>query len=230
MIYVTGDKHGDIDFSDLNRKNFPEQKEMTKQDYVIICGDFGGVFYYPESKYYNSQKYLLKWYENKKFTTLFVDGNHENFTELAKYPIVEKFGGKVRQVGNSIFQLMRGEIYDIEGKKFFCFGGASSHDKYLRKENVDWWPDEIASREEMEYGVENLSKAENKVDYVITHCCSTDVQNMIGIGYEQDSMTQYFKFLDEEIEYKHWYFGHYHLDRKIDGKHTCMYHVKELLA
>ena len=23
---------------------FPEQKEMTKEDFVIICGDFGGIW------------------------------------------------------------------------------------------------------------------------------------------------------------------------------------------
>lgn len=44
MIYVTGDTHGD--FTKLNRDSFPEQKGMTKDDTVIICGDFGGVWDY----------------------------------------------------------------------------------------------------------------------------------------------------------------------------------------
>ena len=42
MIYVTGDCHAD--FTKFNTKIFPEQYEMTKDDYVIICGDFGGVW------------------------------------------------------------------------------------------------------------------------------------------------------------------------------------------
>ena len=42
MIYITGDCHAE--FHKLNKENFPEQKEMTKEDYVIICGDFGGVW------------------------------------------------------------------------------------------------------------------------------------------------------------------------------------------
>lgn len=37
MIYVTGDTH-----SDFNR--FSIQDKMTKYDYVIICGDFGGIW------------------------------------------------------------------------------------------------------------------------------------------------------------------------------------------
>lgn len=42
MIYITGDCHAD--FHRFNKENFPEQKEMNKDDYVIICGDFGGVW------------------------------------------------------------------------------------------------------------------------------------------------------------------------------------------
>ena len=39
-VYVTGDTHGDW-MNRLKTDSFPEQKEMTKDDYVIICGDFG---------------------------------------------------------------------------------------------------------------------------------------------------------------------------------------------
>lgn len=39
MIYITGDCHGN--FEKFNKRIFPEQNEMTKEDYVIICGDFG---------------------------------------------------------------------------------------------------------------------------------------------------------------------------------------------
>lgn len=42
MIYVTGDIHGNP--RRFNTDNFPEQKEMTKDDYVIILGDFGLVW------------------------------------------------------------------------------------------------------------------------------------------------------------------------------------------
>ena len=41
-IYITGDCHGD--YRRFSAKRFPEQKEMTKDDCVIICGDFGGVW------------------------------------------------------------------------------------------------------------------------------------------------------------------------------------------
>ena len=42
MIFATGDTHGD--FRRFGAKCFYEQKEMTQDDYVIICGDFGGLW------------------------------------------------------------------------------------------------------------------------------------------------------------------------------------------
>ena len=42
MIYVTGDCHGE--FKKFTTSAFPEQKEMTKDDIDIICGDFGGIW------------------------------------------------------------------------------------------------------------------------------------------------------------------------------------------
>lgn len=73
MIYITGDCHRN--FERFNTRNFPEQKEMTKDDYVIICGDFGGVWNKDgESKMETS---VLDWLDGKAFTTLFVDGNRE---------------------------------------------------------------------------------------------------------------------------------------------------------
>jgi len=41
MIYITGDTHS-------NFTRFTEDNEMTKNDYVIICGDFGGVWTFEE--------------------------------------------------------------------------------------------------------------------------------------------------------------------------------------
>ena len=42
MIYATGDTHGN--FQRFALEHFPEQSGMTKEDYMIICGDSGGVW------------------------------------------------------------------------------------------------------------------------------------------------------------------------------------------
>lgn len=41
VIYITGDTHSD--FTQSAEEKNPIQTEMTKDDYIIICGDFGGV-------------------------------------------------------------------------------------------------------------------------------------------------------------------------------------------
>ena len=121
MVFMTGDTHGNW-MKRLNVDSFPEQKEMTKEDIVVVAGDYG---LWDDSK---SEKYALDWLEGKPFTTVFVDGNHENHDMLDSMPVEEWHGGKVHFVRPSIIHLMRGQVYEIEDKTFFTFGGASSHD------------------------------------------------------------------------------------------------------
>ena len=70
----------------------------------------------------------MDWLEGKPFTTLFVDGNHENFDRLYAYPVEEWHGGKVHKIRPSVIHMMRGQVFAIDGKSVFTFGGASSHD------------------------------------------------------------------------------------------------------
>ena len=72
MIYITGDCNQN--FERFNASIFPEQNDMTKDDYVIICGDFGGVWNKDEES--KEETMLMDWLDCKSFTTLFVDGNH----------------------------------------------------------------------------------------------------------------------------------------------------------
>ncbi len=247
MIYITGDTHADFKYR-FNTDYFPEQKEMTKDDYVIICGDFGGVWDVDRES--NNEKYWLDWFNNRSYTLLFVDGNHENFDRLNSYPIKEWHGGKVHELRPYIYHLMRGQVFEIDGKKFFTFGGASSHDieggildpddpdfrmkkKTFRKEWIQyrinhesWWEQELASKAEMEEGLRNLSLYDNSVDYIITHCCATSLQEELAgkKQYKADRETDYLEYIEKNVNYNHWYFGHYHIDKDIDSKHTVLYY------
>ena len=51
---------------------------------------------------------------------------------LDQLPRERKFGGTVGVGGENIFWLRRGEIYEIAGQRFLCFGGALSVDKAYR--------------------------------------------------------------------------------------------------
>lgn len=221
MIYITGDTHQNIDISKLNTKNFPEQKELTKSDYVIICGDFGMVW--NNSK---EEMYWRKWLEKKNFTTLFIDGNHENYELLNEFPIIEKFGGKVQEIGKNIFHLMRGEIYTIDGKTFFCMGGAESTDKIYRIEHISWWKEEMPNVKELDYGIHNLSKYNNEVDYIITHSVPSSLLHTFNADFTSNNLTDYFDHIKDNVKFKYWFSGHYHLDKDISENITLVYNKK----
>ena len=219
MIFITGDLHGHVDKSKFNTQSFPQQKELTKDDFVIIAGDFGGIW--DESR---SENWLLRWLEKKSFTTLFVDGNHENFDLLNQYPVTTWNGGKVHEIRPGIIHLMRGQVFQIEGMKFFTFGGADSTDKHYRKEGVSWWPQERPTDEEFVEGMENLEKHNYSVDYIITHTAPLNVVEKLTVySTLLDPATIMLSCFQEKISFKHWYFGHFHQDTTLDN-YTALYH------
>lgn len=219
MIYITGDIHRDIDIGKLTSDKFPEGKNLTRNDYVIICGDFGMVW--DDSP---KDLYWRKWLENKPWTTLFVWGNHEAFPLYSKYETKEWHGGKVQYIMPHIIHLMRGQIYTIDGHTFFTMGGASSHDKEYRIPGLSWWPEELPSVKEINEAIKNLKKNEYKVDFIISHCTCDYIMNKICPWYVHDKLTRFFQFnIEEKATFRHWFFGHYHIDREIDTEHTALY-------
>lgn len=62
-----------------------------------------------------------------------MDGNHENFKQLNAYDVDIWNGGKVHFIENEIIHLMRGQVFEIDGTRFFTFGGVYSIDKMLMK-------------------------------------------------------------------------------------------------
>lgn len=220
MILVTGDTHGKVDFNKI--KTINEKGILSKDDYLIIAGDFAAIFD-P-----NTLNQDLAIYNELPFTVLFVDGNHENFTLLNSYPVSMWNGGKVHIIKDNIIHLMRGQVYSIEGKTIFTFGGAVSVDQYRRIENVSWWKEEMPSKEEFNEAKENLLKYNNQVDYIITHTCDAiTIRNYliyfrgkVSEIFMDNEMLDYF---ETNVKYKHWYFGHYHFDGKITDNKTEVY-------
>lgn len=225
-MYVTGDIHGYTDISKLNSKNFPINKNLSKEDYVIIAGDFGLVW---DNK--NDELYWRKWLARKNFTTLFIDGNHENFNLLSTYPIEIWNGGRVRRISDSIIHLMRGQVFTIGGYKYFTFGGAQSHDKEYRKENINWWPAEMPSIEEYEEGLKNLEQTNWEVDFVITHMCPTStlkiLKDRITTDVKVDQLSEYLEQIQGRLRYRKWFFGHFHSDIELPNRHKLLYKTIE---
>lgn len=139
---------------------------------------------------------------------------------------------------------MRGEIFDIDNKKFFIFGGAGSHDiqdgilnldeeekiyeyrkrgAYFRIRDFSWWDLELPTDEEMKNGINNLEKVNYKVDYIISHCCPTSIQTLLNPSNKKDILTDYLQEISEKCEFKKWFFGHYHNNRQVNSQFNLLY-------
>jgi len=219
MLYITGDTHIPIDIQKLTSENFPVQNSLRRSDYLIICGDFGGVW--DNSKI---REEYLEWLNGRNFTTLFVDGNHENFDALYDMPVAPWHGGKVHYVRDNIIHLMRGQIFDIDGKRLFTMGGGNSVDKAFRIIHESWWPQEMPSKYEYNTASDNLQKCNNKVDYIITHTAPSSVvsENNLNDHFEEE-LTGFFQRVMEHVSFEKWFFGHFHQDIILNEKFYLMY-------
>jgi len=224
--FLTGDTHGDTDIHKLSAKRWPEGVKLTKNDYLIILGDFGLVWDNTPSP---TESYWTWWLSNKPFTTLFVCGNHENHPRLYALEQIDMFGSKVGKVSDSIFHLKRGHIYTIEGKKFFVMGGAQSIDKATRTEGKSWWPEEIPSWSEMDLGLQNLEQHQYSVDYILAHTAPSSIAETylksIGLCREigrVDPTEKYLEHVCQNTTFNSLWCGHWH-DNIDFGKYHMLY-------
>ena len=160
----------------------------------------------------------------------------------------EWHGGKIHRIRPHVLHLMRGQIFELEGYRFFTMGGARSHDiedgilelddpnferKFLmlrqnprarfRINHISWWEQELPSDEEYAEARRNLDRCGWQVDYIITHCAPTSTAMMESHHNEADELTEFLQEVKEKAEYSYWLFGHYHDNRAIDSKHIMLW-------
>lgn len=216
LIYVTGDTHGDI-----NRFRDPEMRKIRGGDTLIICGDFG--FLWDGSK---KEQAALKKLASKGFTIAFVDGCHENFDLLEKLPVTSWNGGKVHKLADNIVHLMRGQIYTIEGKTFFAFGGGHSQDYEFRGDGEMWWQREQPSHDEIREAISNLEAVGNTVDYIITHEPPASLKDCLNVDVLQRlEVHAFFEDIIKTCNYKKWFFGKCHIDKNIPIKFYAVFNT-----
>lgn len=213
MVYITGDMHGE-------EKRFSSRrlKRLSADDVLIVCGDFGFIWNGSEQ-----EKKFLDEIGEKPYKTMFVDGTHENFELLEKYPVVELFGGKVRHISGNLYHMLRGEIFTIDNETYFAFGGGDSPDREIRISAGTWYKQEMPSVDEMTYGVENLNTYDYKIDYVITHEPSGNARGLIDSRSEISAIGSFFDELAKNVRYKCWYFGSVHFDRRVSAKNQAVF-------
>ncbi|KAB0667704.1 hypothetical protein F6V25_03130 [Oryzomonas japonica] len=246
MIWITGDLHGGETAWHISSSRF---KEGNRGDIVISLGDLGGVWYHDyhtNEKHHRREDFFLESQLRQRFLWLAVDGNHENFARLfgGEFPLVDIFGGKAYRIRDHVYYLKRGEVYTIEGATLLAFGGAMSHDKEPgwiyppnsmgawgsgkewnpgRTEGIDWWPEEIPSREDFENACRNLDRIGWKVDYVISHTCpQSRLAHFLHGSLPSDPTGIILQEIYERLEFGSWHFGHFHFEKRVDN-FVCHY-------
>ena len=221
MIYVTGDTHAEV-----SRFTHMREYGLTKDDYLIVAGDFGCIFGLGWK-----DEYKLDELEEQPFTTLFIDGNHECFPKIYSYPEEIWNGGRIHRIRSNILHLMRGQVFTIEDQSIFTMGGGYSIDIAFRIPGRSWWPEEMPSEEEYAEALENLKKHGNKVDVIISHAAPDEtMQLFVQTGIISNRLPQEMKlncFLEnvrQTVDHKHYYFGHMHLDKKLWRNQTALYY------
>lgn len=227
-IFVTGDIHGQPQLN-LSTEVFPEGKNLTKKDMVIILGDFGLLWSHLRTK---EEEHQLKWLDNKPWTTLFIDGNHENFHLLNNMPEKEMFGDRVGIISHSVFHLRRGICYRINGRKILTLGGAHSHDRQYREWGKSMWKDEEITDKDIRMAISSVESAMFEVDYILTHCAPVewakhampfDIMHFWQPDHSEEQLS-WFK-QGSQVTFKRWFFGHYHndIDDPFMDQWSCLY-------
>lgn len=232
MIYITGDLHGGLDYKRLNSSLWVDGKYLSRDDYLIVLGDFGldACDLQPDKK---KKANWVEWLNEQPWTTLFIDGNHEDFIWLESLEEKEWCGGKIGIAHENIFYLKRGEVFTIDGKTFFTMGGATSIDKYLRTVGHTWFYQEIPNYNEWDNAIVNLSRHGLGVDYVLSHTMPSSIAKEYLRQFGQELKTNdnevehSFQMLIENynLEFKKWFCGHWHPDNVWGYKnYVCIYH------
>ena len=213
-IYITGDTHGLIDIQKVVTWYQVNEEKLTQDDILIICGDTNIAPFYgvPESRK------ALPIFDKMKITIAYVDGNHENFEKLNMMDIEEWNGGKIHRHSDNVIHLMRGQIYSIEGMKILTIGGATSPDKNLRLLGMDYFKEEDIMQYDIDETLNNLQDNNNTVDIIISHTIGKEFiyKRMFNEIHAMESymggINNFLDYIGEITTYKHWYFGHFHMD------------------
>lgn len=92
---------------------------------------------------------------------------------------------------------------------------------------MNWWPEEMPSKEEYKEGLRNLEQCNWEVDLVVTHMCPTStlqlLKESIGTEIEDDELSRYLEQIKKRLRYKKWFFGHFHQDIELPNHQKLIY-------
>lgn len=192
-IAIAGDWHGYNKYAKMVLKDL--EVEM-----VIHVGDLG-ILWGSSDK---NECHMTKTITKAGIPFLFIDGNHDNHTNLQSL--------EDTQITDIVRYMPRGSSLEIDGLTFGFLGGAYSIDADRRTEGVDWWRNEEPTLEE----AEPLLDLEDGLDVLITHEAPIQfpVKKQFQLPLHKEARSEDTRFLVQQVlnatNPKRHYFGHWH--------------------
>lgn len=235
-VFITGDTHGD--FERLFEWNNKTGLLNDKENLLIILGDSGFNYQVRENKdkasvddYRRYRTTLSNWINknryinNIKCVTLCIHGNHEARPDtIVGYETGTFAGGRIfyEEDFPTLMFADDGQIYRLNGRDYLVIGGAYSVDKKYRLDNgYRWFDDEQPSdyiKSAVEFVIEHRN---NKIDVVLSHTCPLKWEPTelflpnIDQSTVDKSTESWLDEIENKLDYKRWYFGHYHGNKHI---------------
>lgn len=128
---------------------------------IIQLGDFGYEF---RAAFLDGLDRALR---RTGLRLLFVDGNHEAFPTLLRYPVRDN---GLRQLTGRIWHLPRGFRWVWGGVRWLALGGAHSVDRPWREPGISWWREEALTDADLA-----AASAGGPVDVLVSHDCPAGV-------------------------------------------------------
>lgn len=138
---------------------------------IVQLGDFGLWPGYEGARYLTELNTLAS---DLGVLIAWVDGNHEDFTQLAATPVSED---GLQWQDSHIAHVPRGARWTWHGIRFAALGGATSLDRARRKLGTSWWIEESVNDNDLA-----VLAAGGDCDVLLTHDCPAGV-DIPGIGH-----------------------------------------------
>lgn len=228
-VYITGDCHGSL----RKIKLLCMEYDTCLEDVLVVLGDFS-------VNYSLGEKDMARKEELSKLpiTILAIHGNHDARPgDLEQYKEVKWKEGTVyieEKFPNILFA-KDGEIFRFGDKQCIAIGGAYSVDKnYRLLTGLPWFKNEQPSEEIKQYVEEQLQAVDWHVDYVFSHTCPLKYEpsdlslEFISQDTIDKSTEEWLSDIERKMEYKKWYFGHFHENREYWNAEMLFEAIKEL--
>ncbi|MDH2424786.1 hypothetical protein [Sphaerisporangium sp. TRM90804] len=210
-VLVAGDWHGRTSWAFSVLRRLPELLPGGSTRIVLHLGDFG---VWPGGDHYLNA--VDRYLEEAGAVLWFVDGNHEDFSQLNRIPLYDGMGA----VTDRIWHLPRGYRWKWHDRTWLALGGAVSVDRALRAPGETWWPDE-----EITQGQARRAADDGHADVMVCH----DAPSWVPLNlpappslWAPEDLRRANKHrgrlqdVVDEVQPSHLLHGHYHLAHRTD--------------